>query len=54
MILVHNTSQLCKSTLLPAIYQHETYEGKSLNNKNFIITFLQEYLQKLFVSYFTT
>ena len=26
------------------------YEGKSLNNRNFIITFLQEYLQKLFVS----
>jgi len=30
------------------------YEGKSLNNRNFIITFLQEYLQKLFVSYFST
>ena len=30
------------------------YEGKSLNNRNFIITFLQEYLQKLFVSYFPT
>jgi len=28
------------------------YEGKSLNNRNFIITFLQEYLQKLFVSLF--
>jgi len=31
-----------------------SYEGKSLNNRNFIITFLQEYLQKLFVSYFST
>jgi len=30
------------------------YEGKSLNNRNFIITFLHEYLQKLFVSYFST
>jgi len=30
------------------------YEGKSLNNRNFIITFSQEYLQKLFVSYFST
>jgi len=30
------------------------YEGKSLNNRNFIITFLQEYLQKWFVSYFST
>jgi len=30
------------------------YEGKSLNNRNFIITFLQEYLQKLFGSYFLT
>jgi len=30
------------------------YEGKSLNNRNFIITFLQDYLQKLFVSYFST
>jgi len=29
------------------------YEGKSLNNRNFIITFLQEYLLKLFVSYFS-
>jgi len=29
------------------------YEGKSLNSKNFITTFLQEYLQKLFVSYFS-
>jgi len=32
----------------------QTYEGKSLNNRNFITTFLQEYLQKLFVSYFST
>jgi len=32
----------------------ELYGGKSLNNKNFIIAFLQEYLQKLFVSYFST
>jgi len=30
------------------------YECKSLNNRNFMITFLQEYLQKLFVSYFAT
>ena len=30
------------------------YEGKSLNNRTFIITFLQQYLQKLFVSYFST
>jgi len=30
------------------------YEGKSLNNRNFITTFLREYLQKLFVSYFST
>ena len=30
------------------------YEGKYLNNRNFIIIFLQEYLQKLFVSYFST
>jgi len=30
------------------------YEGKSLNKRNFIITFLQEYLWKLFVSYFWT
>jgi len=33
---------------------HCIYEGKSLNNRNFRITFLQEYLQKLFVSYFST
>jgi hypothetical protein len=31
-----------------------SYEGKSLNNRNFIITFLQEYLYKFFVSYFLT
>jgi hypothetical protein len=31
-----------------------TYEGESLNNRNFIIPFLQEYLQKLFVPYFST
>jgi len=36
-----------------ALYTRK-YEGKSLNNRNFIITFLQEYLQKLFVSYFST
>jgi hypothetical protein len=30
------------------------YEGESLNNRNFIIPFLQEYLQKLFVPYFST
>ena len=37
---------------LPTIIMN--YECKSLNNRNFIITFLQEYLQKLFVSYFST
>jgi hypothetical protein len=29
-------------------------EGKSLNNSNLIVAFLQEYLQKLFLSYFST
>ena len=35
-------------------YMVLTYEGESLNNRKFIlvITFLQEYLQKLFASYF--
>ena len=32
----------------------EQYESKSLNNRNFIITLLQEYLQKLFLPYFST
>jgi hypothetical protein len=32
----------------------DKYEGKSLNNSNVIITFVQEYLQKLFVSYILT
>jgi hypothetical protein len=30
------------------------YEGESLNNRNFIIPFLKEFLQKLFVPYFST
>ena len=45
------------SFLMPGFYPkpaYVIYEGKSLNNRNFIITFLQEYLQKLFVSYFST
>ena len=37
------------SQMINTIYIHE---GKSLNNRNFIITILQECLQKLFVSYF--
>ena len=38
------------------IGSNENYEGKSLNNRKclLVITFLQEYLQKLFVSYFST
>jgi hypothetical protein len=30
------------------------YEGTSLNNRNLLITLLQEYLEKVFVSYFST
>jgi len=37
-----------------SFWPRRKYEGKSLTNRNFIITFLQEYLQKLFVSYFST
>jgi len=40
------------SLLRPLLFP--LYEGKSLNNRNFIVTFLQEYLQKLLVSYFST
>ena len=39
------------SQMINTIYIHE---GKSLNNRNFIITILQECLKKLFVSYFPT
>ena len=46
-----NVPQCYVLRTLPVVFLN--YEGKSLNNRNFIITFLQEYLQKLFVSYFS-
>jgi len=46
---------MCITVYPPSsFYVDIKYEGKSLNNRNFIITFLQEYLKKLFVSYFST
>ena len=47
-------SSTCFEQLCAYHQEVKLYEGKSLNNRNFIITFLQEYLQKLFVSYFST
>ena len=47
-------SRLQDNNVSQGTAQQIIYEGKSLNNMNFIITLLQEYLKKLFVSYFST